>query len=68
MFPYFIASGTLAQLDSLLRDITHVSAPDGLVILGCVENNIDKEAADQYFVIIANTQSHLSQRQYGSRT
>jgi hypothetical protein len=49
MFPYFIASGTLAQLDSLLRDITHVCAPDGLVILGCVENNIDEETADQYF-------------------
>jgi hypothetical protein len=65
IFPYFTASGTLVQLDSLLRDITHVSAPDGLVILGCVENNIDEEAADQYFVI---TQSHLNQRQYGSRT
>ena len=65
MFPYFIAPGTLAELDSLLQDITHVSAPDGLVILGCVENNIDEEAADQYFVI---TQSHLNQRQYGSRT
>jgi hypothetical protein len=49
MFPYFIASGTLAQLDSLLRDITHVCAPDGLVILGCVDNNIDEETADQYF-------------------
>lgn len=41
MAPYFIASGALAQLDSLLQDITHVSSPDGLVILGCVDSSSD---------------------------
>jgi hypothetical protein len=37
MAPYCIASGALAQLDSL----THVSSPDGLVILGCVDSSSD---------------------------
>jgi hypothetical protein len=49
MTPYFTAAATLGQLKSLLGDIVERSKPNGLIILGCVDNPVDDDDADAYF-------------------
>lgn len=48
MTPYFTASASLNELKSLLGYVIERSRPDGLIILGCVDNHIDDDDAHAY--------------------
>lgn len=49
IIPYFSSEGSLEHLEQMVQNIFAESNPDGLVILGCVDNNLDESAADLYF-------------------
>ncbi|MDO8907898.1 MAG: FIST C-terminal domain-containing protein [Pseudohongiella sp.] len=47
--PHFTSDGSLESLQLLLQNMLDRGNPDGIVILGCVENDIDEDCADQFF-------------------
>lgn len=49
MIPHFTASNSLDELKTLLDNVIVHSNPDGLIILGCVDNHFDDDNADAFF-------------------
>ncbi|MDO9476885.1 MAG: FIST C-terminal domain-containing protein [Pseudohongiella sp.] len=53
IIPYFSSTGSLDDLKQLVHHLSAQSNLDGIVILGCVDNEIDDTATDHYLTQLA---------------